>query len=166
MKLFEIDHAIRRAEATLEEWAAEHAGDLTDCPSLASLIDMEDERESKLLDLGCFVKELDAEAAAIGNEALKLMDRSKSVGRRADRIRAFLTSNLRPEEKLHDFRCQFSWRKAAAVIMAEGVVAEDLPEDLQRWSCSIDKMQIKDRLKAGEVFPFATLKQVNHLQIK
>ena len=167
MKLFEIDIETRNAQAIIEAWAERNDGDVTECPELAHLIDLTQERDAKLLGLGCLVKELEAEAEAIKTESAKLMERSRTVANHAERVKNFIGGNLKAGEKLSDARVAFSWRKSEGVVLDGEVKPESLPVEFQRTRPpEIDKTAIKEALKSGAVLLFAHLEARQNLQIK
>ena len=164
MKLYEINEEIRTAQDLMEEWAAEHDGDITDFPLVENLERIQIDRVHKLLSLACVVKDFDAEESALADEIKNLSDRKKAVAGKRDRWKAYIASSLSPKEKMSDARATISWRESKAVELE--VEADALPKEFQRTKVEADKTAIKDALTAGIEVQGARLAVRQSLQIK
>ena len=164
MKLYDINHELQTVQAMLEEWAAEHDGDITDFPLAENLAGVEMDRENKLLSIACVIKGYEAEADAFAAEMKKLTDRKKSAQSKADSIRAWLEMNVGQGEKLSDSRAAISWRASKSVDVT--CEPEQLPENFQRVTVAADKTAIKDALGKGEIIPGCSLVSRQNLQVK
>lgn len=128
---------------------------------------MEAERAAKLEAVACFIKGLDAEAAAIKAEEKALAARRRAKEAKADRLRAYLANSLLTagESRFESARCALSFRKSEAVLI------DDI-EQLPAWLCIMktitepNKAGIKRLLKAGEAVPGAWLEERQNLQVK
>jgi malate synthase len=104
----------------------------------------------KCLDIGCFIKDLDAEAEAIRAEEKRLAARRKTAESKASWLRQYLEKNMEPGTNLKDPRTVISWRKSQAVDVL--VPADQLPEKFRRTKVIVeaDRTALKDALKAGD----------------
>ena len=124
------------------------------------------ERDTKIENIGCWIKNLEADAAAIKAEAKAMSDRAKAAEKKADGLRGYLTAVL-AGEKWSSPKVAISWRKSVSVEIDEAELPE-LPERYIRRKVSVeaDKTAIKDALKAGEVIEGCRLVEKNNISIK
>lgn len=141
-------------------------GEITDERLFELLGEIDEERETKILNVSCKKKAVDYEAAAIAEEIEKLQTRKRVIENQSASLERFILSVLRPEEKLKDSRVSISWRKS------ESVVVECEPEKLpakfvkEKITYSADKTAIKEAIKSGVEVPFCKIEQKQNLQIK
>lgn len=166
MKIHEIETEIQTIGTRLEDWAADHDGDITDFPLVSDLEALQMVRERKLLSMACLVKDIEAEADALKKEAASLAERARVKSNAATRIKGVISAFMEPGEKLADSRAALSWRKSEAVEVE--VEAEKLPEEFRRVKVitDADKTALKDALKAGREIDGARLVTKQNLQIK
>lgn len=121
--------------------------------------------DEKAEGVACYIKGLNAEAAAIKAEQDTLAARRKAAENKAERLREYLANCMTAagKDKLKTARCSLSWRKTSAV----GVYDIDaLPENCRRIKVEPDKTAIKAALAAGEDIPGATILESRSLQIR
>ena len=80
------------------------------------------ERTKKVENIGCFYKNLVAEAKAMKEEEANLAQRRKAVENKAERIKALLVYALKGQ-KFESPRLRCSYRKAKSVQVDDGFVA-------------------------------------------
>ena len=124
------------------------------------------ERDAKIENIGCWIKNLESDADALKAEAKNMADRAKRAERKADSLKRYLTAAL-DGEKFTSTRCAISWRRSVSVEIDEAEVPE-LPEQYIRTKTTIepDKTAIKDALKAGEIIEGCRLVERNNISIK
>ena len=128
--------------------------------------DLEAERAEKLEAVACFIKGLDAEAAAIKAEEKALEGRRKAKEAKADRLRVYLAQSLQNagESRYESARCVVSFRKSEAVEVCD---ADELPAEYMKQAAPTpDKAAIKKALKAGETVNGAQLITRQNIQVK
>lgn len=120
-------------------------------------------RDVKIENCALLIKEWFSEAAKIKDEADKLTDRRRILERKAERLKAYLASQM-SGEKFEAPRVAISWRKSEAVkIIDESMIP------LCFWKVPVpqlDKMSIKTTIKSGQAVPGATLEEKQNIQIK
>lgn len=164
MKLYEIDSAIENFEFDVDEVT----GEIKNMDAFDSLIA---ERDRKIENVALFVKNLSAEASAIKAEEEALCVRRKSIERKIDSLKKYLSFALNGE-KFETPRCKIGWRKSKAVIVDDDsfipwALRENLTDLVYRVvSYKTDKAQIKKRLEAGQECVGAKLEVSNNIQIK
>lgn len=155
MKLYEI-------EAAIMDCIDEETGEVVDVEKLEAL---EMERDAKISNIACWIKDLRAEAAAIKAEKDNLEGRMKAKNNLADKLSLFL-QNFLNGAKFEDSRCAISYRKSEATEIAEGLDLNTLPEYCKKITIAANKTAIKDALKQGEKIEGCSLVVRNNIQIK
>ena len=151
MRLYEIDEAITKA---LEDAIDPETGEVIDEALLAEFEQLQMERSAKLENIVCYIKDLTADAKAIGDELKALTARKRAAENRAASLKAYLTWALNGE-KFSSARGSVSYRRSQSVEVKD-VYA--LPEEFVRYKePEPDKTAIKDAIKAGKDVPGAEL---------
>ena len=124
------------------------------------------ERDAKIENIACWIKNLKSDAEALKAEAKNMADRAKAAERKADSLKRYLAAALHGE-KFQSARAAISWRKSVSVEVDDAEV-ENLPEQYIRRKVSVeaDKTAIKDALKAGESIEGCRLVESNNISIK
>jgi hypothetical protein len=155
MNLFQIDDAIM---ACIDQ----ETGDILDVEKLDAL---EMEREKKISNTACFIKNLRAEAEAIKAEKMKMADRQKAKENLADRLENYLANYL-GGLTYEDEKCAISYRKSTSTEIAEDLDLSTLPDGCKKIKIEADKTAIKKALQNGEKIDGCTLVVKNNIQIK
>lgn len=108
MKLYEIDSAILDCIDT-------ETGEVIDIDRLNEL---QVEREAKIENVACWIKELKAEAEAIKAEKLALAERQKVAENKAESLKKWLAYAL-DGQKFTTARCAVSFRNTEAVEVTD-----------------------------------------------
>ena len=111
------------------------------------------ERDQKIENIGCYVKNLTAEAKAIKDEESALAARRKAAGNKVERLKNLLDYALRGA-KFSTPRLKVSYRKSQTVEVSDGFVAwadEHRPDLLTYSDPKPSKTAIKDAIKAGGI---------------
>ena len=119
--------------------------------------------EDKLEGIGCWIKNLEAEAAAYKAEKDAFAARQKAAENKAASLKNYLAGYLQgcPFETL---RVKVSFRKSESLEVAEGAV---VPEEFLRYKDpEVDKTELKKAVKAGLVLDGVQLIQKQNIQIK
>lgn len=153
MNLYEIDNAIL-------ECVDMETGEIVDTEKLAAL---QMERDQKIENIGCWIKNLNADAKALKEEKDNLAARQKAVENKAASLKEYLFRYL-DGEKFKSAKVAISYRKSDSVNISP--VAE-IPEEFLKYAePTPDKVGLKAALKAGEEFPGITLVTQQNIQIK
>lgn len=163
LKIYEINEEMQALDGLVDSWASNHEGDISEFPLNDELDRLEGERESKLLNLAVWVKNLKAEADAFSPEIKRLQARQKALNNKAESIKGFIDYNMGEGEKLSDTRAVLSYRKSTQVVI--DVLTEDLPEEVVKISFAPDKTLIKEAIKKGDCH-YAHMQENRSLQIK
>lgn len=159
MRLYEIDAAI----AAL----ADEDGEITDFEALDALLM---EKDRKVESIGCWIKDLAAEAKAIREEEKTLAERRQRTEARAERLKAYLGRVLNGE-KFSSARCQIGWRTSTATVVEDEDAAlrwavNEKLTDCYTVKTSLSKAGIGELLKAGREVPGARLEERQNISIK
>ena len=123
------------------------------------------ERNSKVSNIACWIKDLKAEAEAIKAEKQNLDKRQKVAENKAASLREYLAGFLNGE-KYKDARVSISYRKSTAVQIAEDMDIKRLPEEYLKVTVEPSKTAIKEALTNGVVVEGCTLIENNNIQIR
>ena len=141
MKLYEIDNAIL-------ECIDFETGEIIDVDKLNEL---QMERDAKLENVACWIKDLKAEAEAIKTEKQALAERQKVAENKVESLKRWLAYALQGE-KFKTPKCAISFRKSEAVeVTDEGLnnLMKEHDELLTYKAPEPNKTAIKQALKDG-----------------
>lgn len=157
MTLFDIDKAILDFEFEIDE----ETGEILNAEELDAL---QMAREDKIEGVGLWIKNLEAEAAAVKAEKDNMADRQKRLEKKADSLKRYLAYALNGE-KFSTPKIALSWRRSESVVITDEAL---LPENCLNVTIvkKPDKKVIKDALKAGKEIMGAELIEKQNLQIK
>ena len=157
MTLFEIDDAILNFEFEVDD----ETGEILNAQELDEL---KMAREDKIEGVGLWIKNLEAEAAAVKAEKDNMADRQKRLEKKADSLKGYLAYALQGE-KFSTPKIAMSWRRSEQVHITDEHL---LPENCLNVTIvkRPDKKVIKDALKAGKDIMGAELIEKQNLQIK
>lgn len=126
------------------------------------------ERTQKVENIGCFYKNLVAEAKAMKEEEANLAQRRKAVENKAERIKSLLVYALRGE-KFESPRLRCSYRKAKSVQLDDSFVAwaQEHADDLLTYKEPVpNRTAIKEALEDGREIEHAEIVTNESLQVK
>ena len=152
MSLYEINQAILSL-------VDEETGEILDIEGLAAL---QMEREHKIENVACWVKNLVAEGAALRAEEVNLAERRKKIERKVERLKAYLEDAL-AGEKFESTRCTVNFRKTSRVEISDIHAAAEWADDnglrdIVTYSApTISKTEISKLLKEGREIPGCAL---------
>ena len=165
-KLWEIDSLLRDAIESAEQSVNPETGEMPE--DWASFLDtVQMERDAKALAVASYVRELEAEAAAVELEKKRLTKRQQVLENKAGRVRDYLAGFLQVGEKLKDARVSIGWRKSSAVNVLAPV--ESLPAEYVRVipeQREPDKVALGAALKEGKEIAGVELVTRHSVQIK
>lgn len=153
MTLYEIDKAIQEA---LEGAVDPESGEIIDEELLAAYDQLRMDRDQKVENIGLYIKNLEADAAAIKAEAKNLTARAKAAENKAEHLRNYMQFCLNGQ-KFQSPRLSVSFRKSQKVEVDQNRLFE-IPDDYLRYKePEVDKKRVSEALKAGEDIPGCTL---------
>lgn len=153
---------IYEIEAAILDTVDQETGEIIDLERLEAL---EMERDKKISNVACWIKDLKAEAEAIKAEKQALDKRQKAAENKAERLKEWLQSILQGE-KFKDSRCSISYRKSERVDFADSFVMDSLPDSMKKVTVEPKKTEIKDYLKTGATIEGVTLVESSNIQIR
>ena len=164
MNLYEID---RQIQELIENSVDPETGELTLDPAALDALQME--REAKIENLACYVKNLTADAKAIKAEEQALSERRKAAENKAERLKRYLSDAL-AGEKFSTSRVAISWRKTSAVQVDENLflssTANELIPGAITYEPKISKTAIKKAIEQGQTVIGAELVSNMSMSIK
>lgn len=162
MNIYEIDNAIQELLANVD---AETGELMIDTDALDAL---QMERDSKIENVACYIKNLSADVAALKAEENALAERRKAAEKKIERLKAYLADALNGQ-KFQTAKCAVSFRKTQSVELGESFIAwaEKNNEHLLRYKePEANKVLIKKLLIEGAEIPNASLVENTSMTIK
>ena len=170
MTLYDIDAQIAALEDAAEDdmLIDEETGELV---SVAQALDaLRMEREAKLENVACWVKNLSAEADAIREEENRLVKRRKAAETKAANLKAWLLSAMTREDgttdKLKTGRVMVSVKKNPPSTVVDDEALLPWAYKTVKEIVAQDKAAIKAAILAGEEVPGAHLEYGRSVVIK
>lgn len=155
LTIYEINEAIM-------ECVDVETGEIIDLDRLNAL---EMERDRKISNVACWIKDLKAEAEAIKAEKQALEKRQKAAENKAESLKGWLQSILQGE-KFKDARCSISYRKSERVDFSDSFDLDSLPDSMKKVTIEPRKTEIKDYLKTGATIEGVELVESSNIQIR
>ena len=163
MKLFDIDEKLAACVKLDESRVVDtESGEIID---LEAIVALEMERDKKIENLGCWYKNLLADAEALKAQKNAFAEREKAAKAKAESLRGFLGRYLNGK-KFETAKVAMSFRKSEAVEFDAKCIG-DVPEEFLKFKDpELDKVAVKKAIKAGETVPGCELVARQNLQIK
>lgn len=163
--LYEINQKIEEILDRLYETVDEETGEVSE-DILFELADMQEERKTKLDNIGAYIKNLEAEAKAIKEEIANLKKRMDAKTRKADRLRQYVAEDLlaHDEKKMETSRIKYSFLPSTQVKVDEVLIPKKYI--IKKIQTRVDIAGIKKLLKEGHKIRGAELVENQNLQIK
>ena len=161
MSLYEIDQSILAlVDPETGEILDENAFDL-----------LQMERETKLENVACWIKNMSAESAAIRQEEINLAERRKVLERKCERLKKYLSEALNGE-KFQTAKCAVTYRKVSKVEISDARRVAEWCEDngfgdLVVYSDpTVSKNELAKILRAGTQIPGAVMAEGTSMGVK
>lgn len=155
MTLYEIDQAIL-------ECLDEETGEIIDEEKLTAL---NMEREKKISNVACWIKDLKAEAEALKVEKQNLAKRQQTCENKVESLKRWLAIALNGA-KYKDSKCSVGYRKSTSVNFGINFDFNTLPEDLKKVTVEPKKNEIKQAIKDGLQIDGVTLEETNNIIVQ
>lgn len=153
MKLFEIDEA-------LQECFDDETGEILD---ITRFEDLQLEREQKLENIACWIKNLEADAEALKAQKMTFAERQKETENKAERLRNYLQYALQ-NTNFKTVNVEVKFRKTQKVEVPD---VYKLDENFLKYSePTADKTAIKKAIQGGQAVEGATLIENISMSIK
>lgn len=153
MNLFEIEREIMSC-VDME------TGEIIDTEKLDQLAM---ERDKKIENVACWIKNLSAEAAALKEQKQVFADRQKAAEGKMESLKKYLASYLNGQ-KFSTEKIAISFRKTSSVNVTDMTL---VPEEYLKYAePTINKTAVKDAIKAGLVVPGAEITEGQSISIK
>ena len=149
-------------EAEIMDCIDQETGEIIDIDRLNAL---EMERDRKISNVACWIKDLKAEAEAIKAEKQALDKRQKAAENKAESLKTWLSGILQGE-KFKDSRCAISYRKSERVDFADNFNFDTLPDYMKKVTVEPRKSEIKEFLKAGGEIDGVRIEENTSMTIK
>ena len=160
-----IEHLLESDLTQDDEVIDKSTGEIIRACDLIDQLEMD--LNTKLENVGCYIKNLDSDIEALKNEEKTLADRRRVKENQLERLKKYLADNLQVAgmQKFESPRCVLSFRKSEQVVISEGA---EIPKEFITTKVTElpDKKLLKDAIKQGFEFEGITLVENKNLQIK
>lgn len=153
MNLFQIDEEIMNC-VDME------TGEIIDTAKLDKL---QMERDEKIENIGCWIKNLTADAEALKEQKLAFAERQKAAENKAESLKRYLTNYL-AGQKFSTPKVVISFRKTSSVSVTD--ITAIPKKYLKVVEPTADKTAIKDAIKAGICVAGAEIVEGRSISIK
>ena len=155
MTIYEIDEAIL-------ECLDMETGEVIDEDKLTAL---NMERDRKISNVACWIKDIKAENEAIKAEKQNLSRRQEVNEHKMESLKKWLAFALNGE-KFKDGRVSISYRKSESVQFDDSFKLENLPSEFRKVTVEPMKSEIKQAIKDGQTVNGCYIKEENNIQIR
>ena len=161
MNLFKIAEALERCVKLVSgNYVDTETGEVIDTEAIESL---EMERDAKIRNIACWIRNLDAEEKALAEQEKIYRDRKNATHNKKEDLKEYLASFL-AGKKWKNEEVSISWRKSEAVEVTD---MKKLSSYYLRYrEPEVNKTLLKMDLKAGVKLEGAVLTEKNNIQIK
>ena len=163
--LYEIDFQIKSILDSILD-AVDENGEVMD-PDFEALESLNEERKTKMENIGLYIKNIEAEATAIKAEEESLAGRRKRLENKAERLRGCLVRSMTANNE-KDFSTARVAAKIKTTESTEILDIDQIPKEYikVKTEYSADKTAIKKAIKAGEVVNGATIRVNTKINIE
>lgn len=163
MTLYEIDLKLLEALENVDS----ETGELLDFEAFAEL---QMEREKKIENTLCYIKNLEAEAKMIAAEENALHERRKAKENKAERLRKYVADIL-GGECFETARCGVSYRNSTSLNVSDSLAAISYlnlihPDMVIRPEPTISKRDVTALIKNGETIPGCEIVTKRNMSVK
>ena len=161
MTLYEIQDNIRQA---IEQGFNEETGEIFNASDLEAL---QIQRDEKIENIGCYIKDLEADIDAFKKEEESLAERRKAKERKLDSLKQFLTDAMirNNKTKFETAKVRLGFRKSESIEVDENIKLDD-KYYITKVQQTVDKKFLKEELKSGVVIDGVKLIEKQNLQVK
>jgi hypothetical protein len=155
MNLYEL-------QINIDSLVDQETGEIIDIDALNAL---ELERDTKISNIACWIKDLKAEGEALKAEEQSLNHRRKVCENKMESLKTYLATFLNGE-KFKDSRCSISYRRSEKVTFADDFVVDSLPDEMKKITIEPRKTEIKEFLKGGGEIEGVRIEENTSMTIK
>ena len=138
LKLYEYD------DAMYLDCVDEETGEI----DMEKLEALQAEKNEKISNIACWIKDLKAEGEAIKKEKMALAERQRIAENKVESLKNYLQMCLNGE-KFKDARVSISYRTSTSTEIDESLDLSILPDSLKKITVEPNKTAIKEAIEAG-----------------
>ena len=160
MNLFKIAETLERCvKLASGNYVDTETGEVIDTEAIESL---EMERDTKIRNIACWIRNLDAEEKALAEQEKIYRDRKNATHNKKEDLKEYLASFL-AGKKWKNEEVSISWRKSEAVEVTD--IKKLSSYYLRYREPEVNKTLLKADLKAGVKLEGAVLTKKNNIQV-
>lgn len=121
------------------------------------------ERDTKIENIACWIKNLSAEAAALKEQKQAFADRQKAAENKMESLKKYLATHLNGQ-KFSTEKVAVSFRKTSSVNVTDMSL---VPEEYLKYAePTVDKTAVKNAIKSGVAVPGTEIAEGQSISIK
>ena len=155
MNLYEL-------QINIDALVDQETGEIIDIDALNAL---ELERDTKISNIACWIKDLKAEGEVLKAEEQNLNHRRKVCENKMESLKTYLATFLNGE-KFKDSRCSISYRRSERVNFSDSFDLNTLPDSMKKITVEPRKTEIKEFLKGGGEIEGVRIEENTSMTIK
>lgn len=136
-------------------------GEIKDEELLSAFDQLQMERDEKIENIACWIKDLSAESEAISKEISNLRSRKATADRKLDAMRTYLSDFLNGQ-KFKTGKVSIRWMKTKSVNVTD---LSQIPEEFTKVTVEPRKVEIKKAIAEGREVPGAEVVENNNMVI-
>jgi len=155
MNLYQINNEVKRL---IEDSVDAETGEIAE-EAFEKLNALELSKQEVINNTALTYKEIDNFRTAIKNEIARLKDIDRSVSRKQELIRRYLSQNIGEGEKIQTENYTITWRKSAKIVQDDNLISlEELKKRnndsvREKVVLELDKKYLTELAKAGKPLP-------------
>lgn len=150
--IYDLDVSIGNVLDALDNLVDMETGEITDEEQfnlLRNELDaLAEQKDEKISNIACWIKQLESDAEAIKKEKMKLAARQKACENKVDSLKKYLGYALNGQ-KFKDARVSIYYKPSKSVEFADGFNYSDLPEQFQKITVEPRRTEIAKALEEG-----------------
>lgn len=162
MTLFEIDEAIANCVKLddREDYVDVSTGEIVDVQALDAL---KMERNTKIRNIACWIRNLEAEEKALGEQEKIFANRKKAAHNKKEQLKSYLAASL-AGEKWKNNEVQITWKKSYPVEVTD--IKKLSSYYLRYKEPEVNKTLLGNDLKAGIKIDGAMIVEKNNMSVR
>lgn len=162
MNLFQIEEAITNCVKLdgREDYVDVSTGEIID---IEALNELKMERDKKIRNIACWIRNLEAEEKALGEQEKIFRDRKNAAKNKKEQLKSYLAASL-AGEKWKNNEVQITWKKSYPVEITD--IKKLSSHYLRYKEPEVNKILLGNDLKAGIKIDGAMIVEKNNMSVR
>lgn len=162
--LFEINNDIEKALEDILNSVNEETGEVDEA-YVRIFEDLQMQKDEKLENIGCYIKNLNADIKAFQEEEKVMKKRREVLEHKVERLKKYVSTILNGEKWDKSTKVRFGFTESTQTVIDDETL---IPKKflIKKIDYSPDKNAIKEAIKSGKKVKGAHLNTVKNIQVK